>query len=65
MIAGRFGAMASMPVGTPVAEALAIYGDVFALLGWVGVGAAIFMFAIGPLLNRQILRAQAQVAASA
>jgi len=62
MIAGRFGALASMPAGTPVPDALAIYGEVFALLGWVGVGAAVFMFAIGPLLNRLIQRAQAQTA---
>lgn len=60
MIAGRFGALASMPAGTPVPQALAIYGEVFAILGWFGVGAAVFMFAIGPVLNRQIEKAQTQ-----
>ena len=62
MIAGRFGALASMPAGTPVSDALAIYAEVFALLGWVGVGTAVFMFAIGPMLNRQIEKAQVQAA---
>ena len=36
----------------------AIYADVFSILGWVGVGCAIFMFALTPLLNKQIRQAQ-------
>lgn len=63
IIAGRLGALASMPAGTPVPDALALYGEVFAVLGWVGVGTAVFMFAIGPLLNRLIVRAQQQTQA--
>lgn len=58
MIAGRFGAMASMPTGTAVPEALSIYANVFSTLGWVGVAAAVVMFVLTPLLNRQIRRAQ-------
>ncbi len=54
MIAGRFGTLASMEKGTAVPDALAIYADVFSTLGWVGVGAAAFMFAMTPILNRQI-----------
>ena len=60
MIAGRFGTLASMPAGTSVPDALAIYADVFAILGWVGVGAGVFMFVLTPVLNRQIAKAQAQ-----
>ena len=59
MIAGRFGTLASMPAGTPVTDALAIYADVFATLGWVGVGSGVFMFVLTPVLNRQIKQAQA------
>ncbi len=59
MIAGRFGAMASMPAGTAVPEALSIYADVFSTLGWIGVGAAVLMFVLTPLLNRQVRQAQA------
>lgn len=58
MLAGRFGTLASMPAGTDTGTALAIYADVFAILGWVGVGCAIFMFALTPLLNKQIRQAQ-------
>ncbi len=35
MLAGRFGTLASMPAGTDTGTALAIYADVFAILGWV------------------------------
>ncbi len=62
MIAGRFGTMASMEKGTAVADALNIYADVFATLGWVGVGFAALMFALTPLLNRQIRLARAKIA---
>lgn len=65
MIAGRFGTLASMPAGTAVTDALAIYADVFATLGWVGVGAGVFMFVLTPVLNRQISKAQASNNASA
>jgi POT family proton-dependent oligopeptide transporter len=58
MLAGRFGTLASMPAGTDTGTALAIYADVFSILGWVGVGCAIFMFALTPLLNKQIRQAQ-------
>ncbi len=58
MIAGRFGAMASMPAGTPVPEALSIYAEVFSTLGWIGVGAAVLMFVLTPVLNRQVRMAQ-------
>ena len=58
MLAGRFGTLASMPAGTDTDTALAIYADVFSILGWVGVGCAIFMFALTPLLNKQIRQAQ-------
>ncbi|WP_333797030.1 peptide MFS transporter [Rheinheimera sp.] len=60
MIAGRFGTLAAMPQGTSVPDALAIYADVFATLGWIGVGSAVLMFVLTPLLNRQISRATAQ-----
>jgi POT family proton-dependent oligopeptide transporter len=59
MIAGRFGAMASMPAGTAVPDALNIYAQVFSTLGWIGVGAAVLMFVLTPVLNRQVRLAQA------
>jgi POT family proton-dependent oligopeptide transporter len=58
MIAGRFGALASMPAGTTVPDALNIYAEVFAILGWVGLGSAVLMFVLSPLLTGLIRRAQ-------
>lgn len=52
MIAGRFGTLAAMPAGTSTADALAIYGDVFATLGWVGLASGGLMFVLAPVLAR-------------
>lgn len=51
MIAGRFGAMASMPAGTEVPAALAIYAEVFGTLGWIGFAFALLMFVLAPVLS--------------
>lgn len=61
MIAGRFGAMASMPAGTAVPEALGIYADVFGTLGWIGLAFAVIMFMLVPVLNRMTRRAALKV----
>lgn len=58
MIAGRFGAMASMPAGTSVPDALAIYGSVFGTLGWIGFGFAVLMFVLAPVLSALARRQQ-------
>lgn len=58
MLAGRFGAMAAMPAGTAIPDALNIYASVFAILGWVGLGSAVLMFVLSPVLTGLIRRAQ-------
>ncbi len=58
MLAGRFGALASMPAGTAVPDALGIYAGVFGTLGWIGLASALLMFVLSPLLTGLIRRAQ-------
>jgi POT family proton-dependent oligopeptide transporter len=52
MLAGRLGTLAAMDADVTREAALARYGDVFTSLGWLGVGAAVLMFVLTPLLKR-------------
>lgn len=52
MLAGRFGTLAAMEASVEPAAALARYAEVFALLGWVGIGSGVLMLALAPLLKR-------------
>jgi POT family proton-dependent oligopeptide transporter len=52
MIAGRFGTLAAMDPATPTAQAIAIYGDTFAFLMWVGVISGALMLITSPWMRR-------------
>lgn len=52
MIAGRFGTLAAMDPGTPTAQAIAIYGETFAFLMWVGVISGAMMLIASPFMRR-------------
>jgi proton-dependent oligopeptide transporter, POT family len=52
--AGRLGSLASMPEDTAVAEALAIYGELFWTLTWIGVGSGVVVLVWTPWLRRRM-----------
>lgn len=62
MLAGRFGTLASMPQDTSTEQALSIYADAFAILGWVGVGSALALALVTPMLNRLATTARQELA---
>jgi len=54
ILAGRFGTLAAMADDTGTPEALAIFGDLFGLLTWVGVGTGLAFLLVSPLLHRRM-----------
>jgi POT family proton-dependent oligopeptide transporter len=54
IVAGRFGTLAAVPEGASTAEALDIYGALFWILTWVGIGSGLAMAIVVPWLRRRM-----------
>jgi len=54
IIAGRMGTWAEIAPEASRAEALAVYGDVFTKMMWIGLGAGVLLFLATPMLKRLV-----------
>ena len=54
IIAGRMGTWAEIAPEASRAEALAVYGDVFTKMMWIGLGAGLLLFLATPMLKRLV-----------
>jgi len=54
MLAGRFGTLAAMAEDTSRDVALGVYGELFTLLTWVGLGTGAAFLVLTPVLRRRM-----------